>query len=546
MTIIDFFDCSATDRRQIGRIFGRKRVRFVNESIHSQNLDRNATVISVFVNSQVTEEIMDMMPKLKLIAVRATGYNNIDLNAAEKRHIRVVNVPNYGAHTVAEYTVGLLLNLTRKITGSIEAAKAGQPALQGNDLAGKTLGIIGTGKIGQRVIRAGRAFDMNVIAYDPQPNKAAAKTLRYKYVELHDLLKNSDVISVHAPYTGANHHLIGKAEFSHMRKEALIVNTARGELIDNKALIDALQSGRIRGAALDVLEGEKLIQRGEEYHLLRARHLDSTQLEHSLEVATLLKMPNVIITQHNAFNSAEAIHRINLTTVENIAKFLKGKPQNTVSIPHTSAGKLIVVRHGESLWNALGKWTGTTNVHLSKKGFEESLLFGKALVDIPLHWAYYSEQVRTLETLQGILTTANKLSVPLVESAALNERDYGDYTGKNKWDMKKLIGTRKFNKVRRSWNYPVPNGETLKMVYARTIPFYLQEILPKLQQGQNVILVAHGNSIRALMKYIENISDRGISKVEMIFGTIVLYTVDKHGRMISKQERKIDTTLPPA
>lgn len=546
MTVIDFFDISSTDRQQIGRIFGRKKVRFVREPIDAENIDKNATVISVFVNSQVTTELIDMMPQLKLIAVRATGYNNIDLNEAERRHIRVVNVPSYGEHTVAEYTIGLMLNLTRKITQSIEAAKAGQPPLRGHDLAGKTLGVIGTGKIGQRVIRAARAFDMKVLGYDPSPDKAAAKALGYEYVELQDLLKSSHIISLHAPYTGTNHHLISRDEFSQMREDTLVVNTARGELIDNNALIDALQSGQIGGAALDVLEGEKLIQRGEEYHLLRAKNLDPIQLELSLEISTLLKMPNVIITQHNAFNSAEAIHRINLTTVENIAKFLKGKPQNTVTIPQTSVGTLIVVRHGESQWNALGKWTGTTNVHLSEKGFQESLLFGKALADMPIHCAYYSEQVRSLETLQGILTTANKLSVPLIESAALNERDYGDYTGQNKWDMKKLIGTRKFNKVRRDWNYPVPNGETLKMVYARTIPFFIEEVLPKLQQGQNVLLVAHGNSIRALIKYLENISDRGISKVEMIFGTILFYTVDRNGRMISKQECKIDTTPPPA
>ena len=546
MTVIDFFDCSSADRQQIGRLFEHKKVRYLKEPISIENINPNATVISVFVNSQVTSQLMDLMPRLKLIAVRATGYNNVDLVAAKKRHIKVANVPVYGDHTVAEYTFGLMIDLTRKITESVEAAKNGLPAKRGNDLAGKTLGVIGTGRIGQRVIRAARAFDMKVIAYDPYPNKPAAKELGFNYVTLDSLLKNSHIITLHAPYTSANHHMLSKTELSKVRKGALIINTARGELIDNIALVESLERKHLGGVALDVLEGEKLIQAGEEYHLLRAKDLDPVQLEFSLEISTLLKMPNVIVTQHNAYNSIEAIHRINLTTVENVVKFLKGKPTNIVEMPPLTMGKLIIVRHGESQWNALGKWTGSTNVHLTEKGFHESLLLGKQVADIPINYAYCAEQYRSLETLQGILTISDKLSVPISETAALNERDYGDYTGKNKWEMKKQVGTRKFNKIRRDWDYPVPNGETLKTVYARTVPFYLENVLPKLRQGQNVLLVASGNSIRSLVKYIQKISDRGFAKVEMIFGKIVIYDVDDAGHMISSQERSIDTTPPPA
>lgn len=546
MTVIDFYDCSATDRRHISRLFGRKKVRFCSDPIDISNVDSKATIISVFVNSNVSAEIMDLMPKLKLIAVRATGYNNVDLAAAAQRGIAVVNVPAYGDHTVAEYAFGLILSLLRKIPASMAAVENGNPPLRGHDISGKTLGVIGTGRIGQKVISIAKAFNMNVIAYDPFPNKHAARKLGFHYVTLQNLLKNSHIVTLHAPYNSNNHHLIGVKEFTLMRRGSYIINTARGELIDNQALISALENNHLAGAALDVLEGEKLISHQEEIHLLRSKELDPYSLELSFEVTTLLKMPNVIITQHNAYNSWEAIRRINLVTVENIALFLKKKPQNIVNQPSKQIGTLIVIRHGESTWNALGKWTGTTNVHLSEKGYKEALEFGRALADVPINYAYYSEQVRSLETLQNILTASNKLDTPIEESSALNERDYGDYTGLNKWDMKKEVGTKKFNNIRRNWDYPVPNGETLKMVYERTVPFYLAEVLPKLLDGQNVLLVAHGNSIRALMKYIESISDRKIAKTEMIFGEAIFYTVDTQGKMLNKQKRTIDTTPPPA
>lgn len=209
-------------------------------------------------------------------------------------------------------------------------------------------------------------------------------------------------------------------------------------------------------------------------------------------------------------------------------------------------GKLIIIRHGESEWNAKGVWTGTTDVHLSKKGFNEARLLGETLKDIKIDKAFCSEQVRALETLEGILNASKQYDVAYDRSSALNERDYGDFTGKNKWEVQKKVGEKEFQSIRRGWDRPVPNGETLKMVYERAIPFYKNTVIDEIKKGNNVLLVAHGNSIRALVKYLEDISDDDIEKVEMIFGEILIYEVDDKGKKIKKTVRKIDTTPPPA
>jgi 2,3-bisphosphoglycerate-dependent phosphoglycerate mutase len=211
-----------------------------------------------------------------------------------------------------------------------------------------------------------------------------------------------------------------------------------------------------------------------------------------------------------------------------------------------SSGTLIVVRHGESEWNALGKWTGTTDVHLTTKGRREAIMLGTLIKDIKIDKAYCSRQIRSLETLESMLNASGQYDVPYERHLGLDERDYGDYTGKNKWEMKQEVGEEVFNKIRRSWDYPVPNGETLKMVYERSVPFYKQAVVPELLKGRNIMLVAHGNSIRSLIKYIESVSDEGISNVEMIFGKALFYKVDDEGKMLDKKEKSIDTTPPPA
>lgn len=203
-------------------------------------------------------------------------------------------------------------------------------------------------------------------------------------------------------------------------------------------------------------------------------------------------------------------------------------------------GKLVIVRHQESEWNKEGIWTGSRDVHLTPFGFEESKGMGELVKDICFDQAFASMQVRTIETLSSMLSVCMADAVlPTEHVSALNERDYGDYTGKHKFEVEKLIGEDEFNKLRRGWDYPVPNGETLKMVYERAVPFYVEKVVPLVSAGKNVLLVSHGNTIRSLIKYIENISDEDISNVEMLFSDVVIYDLDTDGHMVSKEVRSL-------
>lgn len=210
------------------------------------------------------------------------------------------------------------------------------------------------------------------------------------------------------------------------------------------------------------------------------------------------------------------------------------------------SGKLILVRHAESEWNLLGKWTGRTDVHITDKGKKEAQQLGELLKDIELHHSYSSEQIRTVETLTNMLETAGISGLSHERIAHLNERDYGDYTGLNKWEVLEQLGEDTFTRIRRSWDEPIPGGETLQMVHERAVPFYKDYILPKLLAGQNILVVSHGNTIRALVKYLENISDEGIAEIEMPFGHMLIYHVHPTGHHHSKEIRTIETQPPHA
>ncbi len=205
--------------------------------------------------------------------------------------------------------------------------------------------------------------------------------------------------------------------------------------------------------------------------------------------------------------------------------------------------KLIIVRHHESEWNKTGQWTGIRDRHLTEYGFKKSAEMGLLIKDIPIDAAFASMQVRSIETLSCMLEALCLYHVPTVHASALNERDYGDYTGKDKWQMHDLLGEGEWNRVRREWDYPVPNGETLKMVYDRVVPFYIENIVPKINDGKNVLVVSHGNAIRALMKYIENIPDAEVVHIEMLFGGVLIYDIDADGHMIDKETRKTESVV---
>lgn len=211
-----------------------------------------------------------------------------------------------------------------------------------------------------------------------------------------------------------------------------------------------------------------------------------------------------------------------------------------------SMGQLLITRHCESEWNALGKWTGSTDVHLSENGFAQAAKVGEALTDIKIDYAFCSQQIRTLETLENILDGSGQVGVGYKRIADINERDYGDFTGMNKWEVRDKVGEEEFNSIRRDWDHPVPNGETLKTVYERAVPFYRQAILPLLKEGKTILIVAHGNSIRALIKYMEVIDDEDVKDIEMPFGTILDYQVDEEGKMVKRNDIKIEMVAPNA
>lgn len=332
MANITIYDTSGDDEVFFKQALSDQTVTYIKEPLTDSNAAPDAEIVSVFVSSKVTKECIDKLTGCKLLATRSTGFDHIDAAMAKEKGITISTVPTYGEHTVAEYTFGLLLSLTRKLPAAFKAAHEGDRNhcdLEGTDINGKTFGVIGAGKIGRNTAALAKGFGMRVLAYDPFPNQEAAGQIGYEYVELNDLLSQSDVISLHVPYTPENHHLLNTERLALIKNTAILINTARGELVDSKALVECVTNGRIAGVALDVMENEELISPLEELALLRSDQVDKTLLEHSVEIDVLKSQPNVLITSHNAFNTREAIGRINQTTVDNIRAFLSGKPQNT-------------------------------------------------------------------------------------------------------------------------------------------------------------------------------------------------------------------------
>lgn len=287
-------------------------------------------IVSVFVDSKIDQTVFEYFPKVRCIATRSTGYDHIDLKTAQSKSVSILYVPAYGTHTVAEFTFGLILNLTRKLYQSIDQVKEtgsfSLKGLRGNDLKGKTLGIVGTGRIGKEVARIAKCFEMKVIAYDPRPDQDFAKTAGVSYVTLEDLLSTVDIVSLHCPLNKDTHYLINQKNISLIKKGAYLINTARGPVVETEALISALKDGYLAGAALDVLEEEG--ETKDELDILAFGHPKEEELRTMLENHILMKMPNVLVTPHNAFNSHEALERILRTTIENIQSYLAGAPQN--------------------------------------------------------------------------------------------------------------------------------------------------------------------------------------------------------------------------
>ena len=297
---------------------------FFKESLNQISLKKikahtDADIISVFAHSSMLDnQKLDLFPNLKLIATRSTGVNHINTVYCERRNINIANVPNYGAQTVAEFAFGLLLNLSRHILTARQDLTHNRlhiPSYTGFDLYGKTIGIIGTGSIGQHMIRLAKGFGMNVLAYD----LFHTKTLEPLYVSFDALLKGSDIISLHIPSTPENHHILNSKAFAKMKKGVYIINTARGDLIDTSALYQALKSGVVAGIGLDVLENEDILLH-DEITLKNYSKNNQVLLDSALNLK-LLQYSQAIITPHIAFNTKDALERILKITFETINRF---------------------------------------------------------------------------------------------------------------------------------------------------------------------------------------------------------------------------------
>jgi D-lactate dehydrogenase len=336
---IVFFGLEKTEQDIYKKSFNNIDIVFVEEKLDENNADKakDADAVCVFVNSTINKKVIDAMPLLKFIATRATGYNNIDCEYAKTKGIKISNVPAYGSHTVAEFAFGLILNLSRNIEKANNYIRQSSdfnyfPIMEGFDLQGKTLGIIGTGKIGKNVIKIAKGFAMNVLAYDTYPDLAFVKESEnnFEYKDLKDVISQSDIITLHAPYTRENHHLINKENISMMKKGVYLINTARGELVDTDALVWGLKEGIIAGAGLDVLEGETELKEEVELIFSNSRSMKTEEYKMLLEDHVLMDMPNVIITPHVAFYTREAVNEILKVTILNIQSFINGSPINLV------------------------------------------------------------------------------------------------------------------------------------------------------------------------------------------------------------------------
>ena len=306
---------------------------FIDKPLSLENiaLYKDADILVVFINSKLNKDILSSMPNLKFIATMSTGFDHIDLNYCKQRGIIVSNVPRYGQNTVAEHAFALLLAITKNLLPSIERVNHGvfsPKGLRGIDLKGKTIGVIGTGNIGKHAIKIAKGFDMNIIAYDAYPDHEFAQELGFKYVSFEELLRQSDIITIHVPLLPSTRHMINKENIHLLKKGVIIINTSRGPIIDSEALLIGLEKGIVKAAGLDVLEGEKEIK--EELELLKQDFKKPMDYKLLALDYMLIHHPRVIVTPHNAFNTQEALERILYTTIDNIKSFLEGRPVNRV------------------------------------------------------------------------------------------------------------------------------------------------------------------------------------------------------------------------
>ena len=315
MKKIAFFDAKPYDRTWFDQLNQHYHIKYYEHKLTPDtiSLAHGCEAVIPFVNDTLDRTVIDGLCQegIKMIALRCAGYNNVDRDAARGR-IPVVRVPGYSPYAVAEFTMGLLLTLNRKIHKAYFRTRDFNFSLNGLvgfDLHGRTVGVIGTGKIGQIFIRICQGFGMHVLAYDPYPVPDAG----FPYVPLEELLAKSDIISLHCPLTEQTRHLINKDTIARMKDGVYLLNTSRGMLVESESLLDALKNGKIAGAGLDVYE--------EETEFFFEDRSDMVQRDTLLSL--LVSMPNVVLTSHQAFLTNEALHNIAQVTLDNLDAYFK-------------------------------------------------------------------------------------------------------------------------------------------------------------------------------------------------------------------------------
>jgi D-lactate dehydrogenase len=332
MAHIAFYEVEPWMKAYLKEQLPQHTLSFTAQPLSNKTVSRakKADVIAVFIYSKIDEDLMCELPNVQMVATTSTGYDHIDRKVINT--MTVCNVPGYGQNTVAEHTFALLLAVARKLTLSKDKAHKGtvvHSQLTGIDLKDKILGVIGTGNIGSHVIKIAQGFDMKLLAYDTYKNTKLAKQYGFSYVPLKQLLKKSDVITLHAPLLPSTKHMINMNNIQDIKLGSILINTARGGLIETKALWTALNKKILRGAGLDVFEEECLFGKRQQNLHKKYPRLCSKRLlglQHKI-----MKLSNVVVTPHNAFNTKAALIRILDKTVANINAFLNKKPINKVT-----------------------------------------------------------------------------------------------------------------------------------------------------------------------------------------------------------------------
>ena len=320
MIRIAFFDTRSYDRETFGKYISDDiEISFFEGKLNIKTIEvvRNHDAVCVFVNDEVNEEVINKLYEygVRIVALRCAGYNNVDLKAAFKK-VHVVHVPAYSPYAVAEHAMALLLTSIRRIHKAYNRTREfnfSLDGLTGFNLEGKTVGVVGTGKIGRIFMDICKGFKMNVIAYDKYPIEGSD----INYVSLDELFEKSDIISLHCPFTEETKHMINSESIKKMKKGVVIINTSRGALIDTEALLNGLKERKVGAACLDVYEEEEDV-----FFTDRSGHILDDDL-----LARLISMPNVIVTSHQAFLTREALENIAQTTIENLKSFFNNEPQ---------------------------------------------------------------------------------------------------------------------------------------------------------------------------------------------------------------------------